>query len=103
MRPSVVGKWTSSIWMPASLSSTALRVRPGGQRLELCAHRDVQAMRFDAVLKTVVDRTLQIVLEIFKRSLNLDELNIELPQLCRILVAQIAAQQVSNFAATRFS
>src|SRR5208282_6267926 len=28
VRPSVVGKWTSSIWMPASLSSTARGVRP---------------------------------------------------------------------------
>ena len=28
VRPSVVGKWTSSIWMAASLSSTARGVRP---------------------------------------------------------------------------
>jgi hypothetical protein len=49
-------------------------------------------VRFDAVLKLVVDRAeLQIVLEIFECGLDLDELDIELPQLGRILVAQICA------------
>jgi hypothetical protein len=54
----------------------------------LGAQRDVKAvgeegdedMRFDAMLKLVVDRAeLQIVLEIFERGLDLDELDIELP------------------------
>lgn len=79
VRPSVVGKWTSSIWTAASLSSTALGVRPGGQRLEPGAQRDVQAVgddgdeavRFDAVLKLMVDRLeLQIILEILERGLD---------------------------------
>jgi hypothetical protein len=29
VRPSVVGKWTSSIWMAANFSSTARGVSPG--------------------------------------------------------------------------
>jgi len=37
-------------------------------------------VRFDAVLKLVVDRTeLQIVLEILERGFDLDELDIEPP------------------------
>jgi hypothetical protein len=64
------------------------RGEAGGQRLELGAQRDVQTIgqegdedvRFDAVLKLVIDRPeLQIVLEILERSLDLDELDIELP------------------------
>jgi hypothetical protein len=50
---------------------------------------------FDAVLKLVVDwAELQIVLEILERSLNLDELDIELPQMGWLSVAQIGAQQI---------
>ena len=60
------------------------------------AQRDVQTIsqecdedvRFDALLELMVDRTeLQIVLEIFERGLDLDELNIELPKLGRIATA----------------
>src|SRR5258707_1574366 len=63
------------------------RGEAGRQRLELSAQRDVKAIgqegdedvRFDAVLKLVVDRAeLQIVLEILERGLDLDELDIEL-------------------------
>src|SRR5882672_11317439 len=112
MRPSVVGKWTSSIWMAASLSSTALGVRAGRQRLELGAQRDVKAIgqegdedvRFDAVLELVVDRAeLQIVLEIFECGLDLDELDIELPQMGRLSVAQIGAQQIATLAPARLA
>src|SRR5258708_21316272 len=62
------------------------RGEAGRQRLELSAQRDVKAIgqegdedvRFDAVLKLVVDRAeLQIVLEILERGLDLDELDIE--------------------------
>ena len=74
--------------MAANLSSTALGVRPGAQRFELGAQRDVKAIgqegdedvRFDAVLKLVIDRAeLQIVLEILERGFDLDKLDIELP------------------------
>jgi hypothetical protein len=96
--------------MAASLSSTAREA--GRQLLELRAQRDVKAIgqerdedvRFDAVLKLVVDRAeLQIVLEILERGLDLDELDIELPQLGGILVTQIGAQQIAPFAAARLS
>ena len=65
--------------MPASLSSTALGVRPG-QRLKPCAQRDVQTIgkegdedvRFDAMLELVMNRAeLQIVLEILERGLDI--------------------------------
>jgi hypothetical protein len=56
------------------------RREAGGQRLEPGAQRDVQA-----VLKLVADRAeLQIVLEVLERGLDLDELDVELPQLGRI-------------------
>jgi len=84
----------------------------GRQRLELGAQRDVKAVgqegdedvRFDAVLKLVVDRTeLQIVLEILERDLDLDELDIELPQMGRLSGAQIGAQQIAPLAAARLA
>jgi hypothetical protein len=74
------------------------------QWLEPRTQRDVQAIgqegdedvRFDAMLKLVMDRAkLQIALEILERSLDLDELDIELPQLGRILIAQVGAQQIA--------
>jgi len=59
---------------------------------------------FDAILKLVEDRTeLQIILEIFERGLNLDELDVELPQHCRILGAQISAKQIASFTTSRLS
>src|SRR5882672_2734317 len=70
------------------------------QRLEPSAQRDVKAIgqegdedvRFDAVLKLVVDRAeLQIVLEILERGLDLDELDIDPPQMGRLSGAQIGA------------
>src|SRR5258707_15426072 len=76
------------------------RGEAGGQRLELSAQRDVKAIgqegdedvRFDAVLNLVVDRAeLQIVLEILERGLDLDELDIELPQMGWLSGAQIGA------------
>ena len=61
----MVGKWTSSIWMAASLSSTA-RGEAGGQRPEPGAQRDVQTIgeeghedvRLNALLQMVVDRPI---------------------------------------------
>src|SRR5215471_19268969 len=88
------------------------RGEAGGQRLELSAQRDVKAIgqegdedvRFDAVLKLMVDRAeLQIVLEILERGLDLDELDIELPQMSRLSGAQIGAQQIAPFAPTRLA
>jgi len=90
------------------LSNTALGVRPGASGLSL-AQRDVQAVgeesdedvRFDAVLKVMVD--LQIVLEVLERGFDLDELDVELPQLGRILVAQIGAEQIAPLAGSYLS
>ena len=66
------------------------RGEPCGERAESGAQRDVQtigqegddAMRFDPLLQLVVDRSQsEIVLEGFERRLDLDQLNVELPQL----------------------
>ena len=74
--------------MAANLSSTALGARPGGQRREPGAQRDVQAigqesdedMRLDALFELVVDRAqLQIVLHGLEGGLDLDELDVEPP------------------------
>src|ERR1700739_156504 len=88
------------------------RREAGGQLLEPGAQRDVETIgeegdedvRFDAVLKLVIDRAeLQIVLEILECGLDLDELDVELPQLGGILVTQIGAQEIAPFAAARLS
>jgi len=72
----------------------------GGERLESCAQRDVQTVgqegdedvRLDALLELVVDRAqLQIVLHGLEGSLDLDELDIERPQLGWVFATQIGA------------
>ena len=93
--------------MAANLSSTALGVRPGASGLSRGAQRDVQAIgqegdedvRLDALLELMVDRAqLQIVLQVLEGGLDLDELDVELPQLGRVPSAQIGAQEVAAFA-----
>src|ERR1700732_5479846 len=77
------------------------------QRLEPCTQRDVQAIgqerhedvRLDAVLELVVDRAqVQIVLHGLEGGLDLDELDVEPPQLGRVLAGEIGAQQITAFA-----
>src|ERR1700685_4092637 len=56
-------------------------------------------MRLDAVLELMVDRAqLQIVLHGLEGGLDLDELDIELPQLGRIFAGEVGAQQIAAFA-----
>ncbi len=65
VRPSVVGKWASSICMALSCSKTERGVSPGGFEPQLLAQSSVETkgqesdedMGFDAVLVTVEDRT----------------------------------------------
>jgi len=60
-------------------------------------HEDV---RFDAMFELVMDGTqLEIVLEILEGGLDLDELDVELPQLSRVAITQIGAQQIAPLAA----
>ena len=67
---------------------------PGCQRFEPGAQGDVKAIgdegdkdvRFDSLDQLVIDRAqLQIVLEIFEGRLDLDQLDVELPQLRGVL------------------
>src|SRR5262249_3990294 len=61
-------------------------------------------VRFDALFELMIDRPqLQIILQIFKGGLDLDELDIELPQLSRIAAAQIGAQEIATFATPRLA
>ena len=57
-------------------------------------------VRLDATDQLMVDRPqLQIVLEVLKGGLDLDQLDIELPQLGRVAARQIGAQKISALAA----
>src|SRR5215468_11732265 len=82
------------------------------QRPQPRPQRDVEAIgqerdedvRLDATDQLMVDRSqLQIVLEVLKGGLHLDQLDIELPQLSRIAARQISAQKISAFAAPHLS
>src|SRR5271157_2091290 len=82
------------------------RREAGRQRLEPCTQRDVQAvgqegdeyMRLDAVLELMMDRAqVQIVLHGLEGGLDLDELDIEPPQLRRLPPGEIGAQQIAAF------
>jgi len=53
-------------------------------------------VRLDAVLELVVDRAqVQIVLHGLEGGLDLDELDVEPPQLGRVLAGEIGAQQIT--------
>ena len=50
-------------------------------------------VRFDTMFKLVMDGTQQkIVFEVFKSRLDLDQLNVKLPELSRLFAADVAAQ-----------
>ena len=77
------------------------------ERLQLLAERDVQAVgeegdkdvRFDAPLFLVEHRPDgQIAFERFEGGFDLDELQIELPELGRIRRGEVRAQQIASFA-----
>ena len=86
----MVGRCTSSIWIAANFSSTERGVRPGARSRSRRRKRDVQAVGqegdedvgFDPVLQLVVDRPQgQVALEVLEGLLDLDQLDVELPQL----------------------
>jgi hypothetical protein len=61
-------------------------------------------VRLDATDQLMVYRPqLQIVLEVLKGGLDLDQLDIELPQLGRVPAGQVGAQKISAFAAPHLS
>jgi hypothetical protein len=74
--------------------------QPGAQRdVQAVGHEGDEDVRLDAVLKLMEDGPqLQIVLEVLEGGLDLDQLDIELPQLGRRTAVQVAAQQVAAFA-----
>jgi len=56
-------------------------------------------VRLDARFDLVLDRAqVQIVLHGLEGGLDLDQLDIELPQLTRVFPTQIAAQEITSFA-----
>ncbi len=63
----------------------------------------VEDMRLDPLLVLVVDRAdRQIPFEFLERVFDLGELQVELPQLRRIRVGEVRAQEVAALAATDF-
>ena len=110
MRPSVVGSSTFIIWMTASFSSTALGVSPGASALQplfQCDHQAIgqechEDMGFDAGLQLVMngpDR--KIVLQFLERLLDLDQLQIEPPELSGVVALDVGAQQIAALAPAR--
>lgn len=111
-RPSVVGKWASSLCMVAGFSSTALGVRPGGVPAETVAQSRVQAagqegdkdVRLDPVLDLVINRTdRKVAFEVVERFFDLRQQHVELPEHVRGFVAEVAAKQVAPFAPAGFA
>src|ERR671914_1032449 len=106
-RPSVVGKCTSTIWMVENFSSTARGVSPGAKVRRRClsvsfeaiGHKGDKDVCFNARLLLVVNRPdRQIIFELFEGLFDLGQLDVVLPQLSRVLSAEIRAQQVMPFA-----
>src|SRR6201981_3997776 len=61
-------------------------------------------MRLDARFALMIDRAQpQIVFQVLEGGLDLDELDVEPPQLGRVLAAQIGAQQIAPFAPPRLA
>ena len=59
---------------------------------------------FDALLELVVDGAqAEVVLEVLEGRLDLGQLDVELPQVGRVLPTQIGAQQVVSLALAHFS
>src|SRR5215216_5358475 len=93
--------------MAASLSSTARGGEPAGERPEPGAQGDVQTVghegdedvSLDALLELMVDGPQpEIVLEGLERRFDLDQLDVEAPQLCGVLPGQVGAQQIAALA-----
>jgi hypothetical protein len=102
-----LGRKTSIICMVANLSSTLRGVRPGASTFSCWPRGDVQAVgeegdkdvRFDAPLVLMKDRPDgEVTFERSEGGLDFDQLQIELPELGRISLGEIGAQQVAAFA-----
>ena len=101
MRPSVVGKLNIEhldsgklIQHGTSRESTRHTAQPRPQRdMQTVGNECNKDVRFDAMLKLVMDwAQCKIVFEVFKSRLDLDQLDIKLPELSRLSPIEIAAQ-----------
>jgi hypothetical protein len=111
-RPSVVGKWTPSIWMAESCSKTDRGVSPGALScslrrkvaLETKGQKRNKNMGFDSLLQLVKDRPhSEISFEIFECFLDLAQQDIELPESSGIFAAEVGAKQIAAFALTNLA
>ena len=69
------------------------------RRVQAVGQKGHENMRFNASLFLMEKRAqCQIALEVLKRLLDLRKLDIEVPQLRRLLLGQVGAQQVAAFA-----
>lgn len=83
-----------------SRESTRHTAQPRPQRdMQTVGDEGNKDVRFDAMFQLMVDGAQRkIVFEVFKRRLDLDQLDIKLPQLSGLFAAKIAAQQIASFA-----
>ena len=112
MRPSVAGSSTSIIWIAPSFSITALGVRPRGQRLQPLFERDHQTVGeegdedvgLDPVLQLMVDGSdRQVALELLEDLFDLDQMQIEAPEVAGIVVGDVGAQEIAALAPPRLA
>ena len=103
MRPSVVGMYTSTIWMAANSSRTLRAVRPGAESRNrqpsvTCRQyaRKLTKMCLDPRFVLVEDRSNRHVpLKMAKGLLDLDQSQIVIPHNRRIGLGQVGPQQVA--------
>jgi hypothetical protein len=77
-----------------SRKSTRHTAQPRPQRdLQAVGHESDKDVRFDAMFKLMMDGAQgKIVFEVFKSRLDLDQLDVKLPELSRFSAGDIAAQ-----------
>jgi hypothetical protein len=68
--------------------------------VQAIGHEGDEDVGLDAALELVVDRTeVEVVLQRLEGGLDLDELDVEAPEVGGIAAAQVGAQQIAAFAA----
>src|SRR5205814_8446591 len=106
-RPSVVGRCTSIICIAANFSSTLRGVSPGASACRRRARvtcrqigqKGNEDVRLDAGLELVKDRPdREVALEVLERFLDRNQQQIMAPQLGRVFLDQVGAQQISTLA-----
>ena len=92
-RPSVVGRWTSTIWMAANASIMARGVR------QVRHHEGDEDVPLDPLLALMEDRPdREVVFELLEGLLNFGQLNIQAPERGRVFGDHVGSQQITALA-----